>query len=436
MTISDIFNNDFVQYSSYDNCRSIASYVDGLKNSGRKIAYFCKDLKDFKKVSILKSEIALKSQYLHNEDTLSNVIVDFARDYDCSICADTPLLEPLSAVGSRTRPSASSPRYSSVRKSKFYDFIFNIDDEKILEQQHFEGVKIEPKFLLPTLPLVLLYNNNGMGVAFSQNIMNRSLSDIKQAIKDILSGHEPEMIKPTFKGYKGTVELLNCEFGKKQWKFTGVYKKVNNYEIEITETTPYATNKSMLIHLDKLKQDKVIKNYKDYSLGDDFRYVIQVSGDFWDKNKNIHKVLGIETTDTELFTCVDENNYVKTFESEIAILKAFIDIKLKYTQKRKETLLAEIGKTKKLLTDKIKFITAILDKKITLERKTKQEIIKQVNGIGITENVETLVLMPLYSLSIDSINKLNKDLENIESRENELKIKSAQDLWMDDIEKI
>ena len=433
MTIDKIFNTDFVQYSSYDNCRSIASYVDGLKNSGRKVAYFCKDLKDFKKVSILKSEISLKSQYLHNEDILSDIIVNFARDYDCSICGDLPLLEPLSAVGSRIRPSASSPRYSSVRKSKFYNLIFNTDDEKVLEQQHFEGVKIEPRFLLPTLPLILLYANNGMGVGFAQNIMPRSQNDIISAIKDILKGKEPSAIYPTFKGYKGKIELLNSEFGKRQWKFTGIYNKLNNFNLEITETTPFATNESMLVHLNKLKQDKIIKNYKDYSLGDNFKYTIQVSGEFWDKHSNIHKLLGIETTDTENFTCIDENNFVKTFENEIEILKAFIKIKLEYTQKRKDLLLNELELSREFASNKIKFITAILDKKIILDRKSKQEIVSQIQSIGITKNIETYALMPLYSLSADSINKLNKDLEAIENKKAELLSKSPKDLWIENI---
>ena len=189
----------------------------------------------------------------------------------------------------------------------------------------------------------------------------------------------------------------------------------------------------MLVHLNKLKQDKIIKNYKDYSLGDNFKYTIQVSGEFWDKHSNIHKLLGIETTDTENFTCIDENNFVKTFENEIEILKAFIKIKLEYTQKRKDLLLNELELSREFASNKIKFINAILDKKIILDRKSKQEIVSQIQSIGITKNIETYALMPLYSLSADSINKLNKDLEAIENKKAELLSKSPKDLWIENI---
>lgn len=50
--ISDFYNSDFVNYSSYDNLRKIAQ-IDGLKNASRKIVYTLleKNVKDFVKVS-------------------------------------------------------------------------------------------------------------------------------------------------------------------------------------------------------------------------------------------------------------------------------------------------------------------------------------------------------------------------------------------------
>lgn len=111
VNIDKVFNKDLREYASYDNIRSIASVIDGLKNSGRKVIYFTSDLNNNKKVSILKSEVALKSQYLHNEDILNDVIIQFARDFSNHI----PLFKPLSSVGSRVRPSAAQPRYSSIK---------------------------------------------------------------------------------------------------------------------------------------------------------------------------------------------------------------------------------------------------------------------------------------------------------------------------------
>ena len=96
-------------------------------------------------------------------------------------------------------------------------------------------------------------------------------------------------------------------------------------------------------------------------------------------------------------------------------------------------LLNELELSREFASNKIKFITAILDKKIILDRKSKQEIVSQIQSIGITKNIETYALMPLYSLSADSINKLNKDLEAIENKKAELLSKSPKDLWIENI---
>ncbi len=435
MTINEMFNNDLCQYASYDNVRSIANIVDGLKISGRKIVYFSKDLKDYKKVSTLKSEISAKSQYLHNEDILPDIIINFARDFDCGPVM-FPLFKPLSAVGSRTKPVAAQPRYSSVKKSDYYDLMFNKDDEDILYHQYFEGFKIEPKFLLPTLPLILLINNNGMGVGFAQNILTRNPDDVIECIKKYLKDgsidSESIVLKPYFKWFKGEIELLNSEYGKRQWLFRGVYEKVNNYNIKITETTPFATNESMLNHLNNLKEKKIIKDYKDYSIGDKFEYLLKVGGDFWN-NKNIHKLIGIETTDTENFTCADRNNFIKTYKNEIEILKDYIDVKLEYIQKRKDFKLTKYDEDMSLLSDKINFIKAILDKKIIIERRKKEDIVKQIKKIGIDKNIDMLINMPLYSLSEESINKLNDQLKGLQTKFNELLQKPIEDIWIEDI---
>lgn len=53
--LSEFLNEELVDYASYDNLRKIASVMDGLKNSGRKVIHTVieKNVKDNLKVSIL-----------------------------------------------------------------------------------------------------------------------------------------------------------------------------------------------------------------------------------------------------------------------------------------------------------------------------------------------------------------------------------------------
>jgi DNA gyrase/topoisomerase IV subunit A len=76
MKISDFFAEDYVNYSSYDNLRKIASLVDGQKNGARKVLYTIleKSIKEKIKVSQLGSKVAEYAEYLHGN--LDGVIVN------------------------------------------------------------------------------------------------------------------------------------------------------------------------------------------------------------------------------------------------------------------------------------------------------------------------------------------------------------------------
>jgi len=67
MKISTFFETQYVDFSSYDNLRKIASVIDGQKNAARKILYTVlnKNIKEEIKVSQLGSKVAEFAEYLH-----------------------------------------------------------------------------------------------------------------------------------------------------------------------------------------------------------------------------------------------------------------------------------------------------------------------------------------------------------------------------------
>ena len=83
MDITDFLNNEYSDSALYMNYRSLPSYIDGLKNSGRKIVYTIKkkNIKSRMKVSSLGSEVVNTSGYLHGEGSIQGAIVTRAADY-------------------------------------------------------------------------------------------------------------------------------------------------------------------------------------------------------------------------------------------------------------------------------------------------------------------------------------------------------------------
>ena len=117
--------------------------------------------------------------------------------------------------------------------------------------------------------------------------------------------------------------------------------------------------------LNKLEEDKVINGFEDLSEDDKFLFNIKVPRTFtklpepkmYDKLKLIKKV-------TENYTCMDENNCIRVFESVEDIIKAYVDIRVKYYEQRRLIL---IQQTKEdimyLLSTKI-FTEGIFSEKI------------------------------------------------------------------------
>ena len=188
-TIDNFFNTRLVNYASYDNLRKIASCIDGLKNASRKVMYTVleKNIKDNVKVLQLANKSAEFADYLHGDlsgvciTLLANKSAEFA-DYlhgdlsgvcitlgqDFSGTNNVPLLKKSGNFGTRSIHEASAPRYIFAKGSELFFKIYSKEDNDILDVQYFEGSKIEPRFYVPALPMLLI---NGLEILkMSKNI--------------------------------------------------------------------------------------------------------------------------------------------------------------------------------------------------------------------------------------------------------------------------
>ena len=207
---SKFFNTSYVNYSSYDNIRKIASVIDGQKNAARKCLWFIlnKNIDSPKKevkVSQLDSKTAEYTSYLHG--SMDGVIVNLGQDYTGT--NNINLLSPEGNFGTRMIPEASAPRYIYTYGTKDLFSLINQEDQPILEHQTFEGHQIEPKFLLPSLPVLLINGSEGISSGYAQKILPRDPEKIKEYILDYLRRpkNRPEYNETcrTIEDYKGTI---------------------------------------------------------------------------------------------------------------------------------------------------------------------------------------------------------------------------------------
>lgn len=376
------FEQDYVNQASYDNLRKIASLVDGLKNASRKVIHTVLDKKitELTKVSQLSSKAAEYADYLHG--SLDGVVVTLGQDYLTT--NQIPLLKRKGNFGTRAIPEASASRYIFAAGNNRLREIFLDIDKPLLVGQTFEGTKIEPMYFTPELPILLVNGSKGVSSGFAQNILARPVDSVAQCINVFLESGDYKAlelinkVKPFVGNFNGTVErdLENPQAFK--WLFTA------NFQIDKNVVTildiPYGSDlRSYLQHLDKLDDDKKFKKYEDCSDGDNFKFVVTFDKKTSLTKDQVIKLFKLQTSITENFTCMDENNKIFEAETPFDILKRYVDIKLEYIEKRKALILdnlkIKMSKDQSILW----LINEVINNKIDFKKLKSQDLNKLFN---------------------------------------------------------
>ena len=322
---------------------------------------------------------------------------------------NAPLLEEDGQFGSLRSPQAGAPRYVGTKLSENFRLIYK--DFELLEYKEEEGESIEPKYFLPIVPAVLLNGSSGIAVGFASNVLNRDIKSIIDACVKVLAGKEPGEVKPSLNGFTG--EFIQDTENNKRWIIRGRYDKVNTTTVKISELPPSMTYEKYEDILDKLVEDKVIVTYDD-NCKDNIDYTIKFTRSDLDKlnEEKIVKLLKLEESSTEIFSTLDEFGKLMIFENTSDIIKYFVKFRLDYYHKRKQFLLDKLNRELKILSNRGRFIKAIIDGKLKVNNVSKLVIIEGIEAMNldkIDDSYDYLLRMPIYSLTKEMYEKLKED---------------------------
>ncbi|UKK02038.2 DNA topoisomerase 2 [Theileria orientalis] len=445
---SDFINKELIQFSIYDTERSIPSVIDGFKPGQRKVLFGCfkRNLKNECKVAQLTGYIAEHSAYHHGENSLQQTIVNMAQDFVGS--NNLNLLLPCGQFGSRKEggKDAAAARYIFTKLSPLTRYVFLQEDDPILDYQNEEGQLVEPFYYLPIIPMVLVNGSEGIGTGFSTNVPCYNPIDVIENIKNYLKNEEMFEMVPWYKGFKGTIER-NSKLGFDvvgKYKLSEDMRKLTITELPINRwINDYREFLNSLISQNRGKEDEddgYITDYSDFSSNEviDIRVNINVNMAGEIMKEGIEKVFKLKTTiSTSNMTLFDSSKRIKRYESELEILKEFINTRVKYYNKRREYLIKQLQVQLQQLSNQVRFINMIINNELVLFRKSKQQIVNelkrlqfdQFSNLGSKDDYDKdesqeadelmekegynyLLNMSLLSLSIESINKLNNEYNN------------------------
>ena len=296
---------------------------------------------------------------------------------------------------------------------------------------------------------------------------------------------------PWFRDFKGAV----TQTAPDRYKFSGIIKQSGENEIDITELpirmwTQDFKNKLVEI-LKAEKGPSFIKDYDDYNTHTDVHFVIKME----DKHMKAALEEGLEekfklskSIATSNLVAFDAEGRISKYATVEDILKEFYTVRIKFYEKRKVSLgqvglwvrtsvmlilscqalmLSEMHRDLDRYTNQARFVQMIIDSKLVVSKKKKQVLVQELQEKGfkafpkildasksgetepIADNDEEeeeevagsvgaaaydyLLGMPIWSLTKERIERLLRQVGEVEEAIDKLIKCSKEDLWKSDL---
>jgi len=446
--VKDFINKELVLFSIADVRRSLPSLVDGLKVSQRKVMYGCfkRNLTKEVKVAQLAGYVSEHSAYHHGEASLTSTIVGMAQQYVGH--NNINLLAPNGQFGSRLKggQDSASARYIFTKLQPITSKIFNSEDSVLLNYLEDDGMKIEPDYYIPTIPLILANGSNGIGTGFSVTIPCFNPKDIKENLITLMNSKEApsdtilKEMTPWYKGFNGKVTKIS----ENKWTTKGCYK-VSRNKVMITELPVGTWTCSYVEYLKKLELDSEIQRYDDYSNEVDVKITITFGPTYITdliKRNKLEDLLKLKTNVSATnIHVIDENGQIVKIANAEDIIRRFYVIRKKAYDGRKKHLETRTTHELQILENKIRFIKEVSDRSVILFGKKKavitDELKKKKYYKSKTEKDKTgyqyLLDIKCDNFTDEKVKILQGDIIKKKAFLDATVKKSGLDLWKEDL---
>ncbi|XP_074542772.1 DNA topoisomerase 2-beta isoform X2 [Halichoeres trimaculatus] len=476
LSYNDFINKELILFSNSDNERSIPSLVDGLKPGQRKVLFTCMKRNDKREVKVaqLAGSVAEMSAYHHGEQALMMTIVNLAQNFVGS--NNVNILQPLGQFGTRINggKDAASPRYIFTMLSPLAKLLFPAVDSNLLKFLYDDNQKVEPEWYIPIIPMVLVNGAEGIGTGWACKIPNYDPREIVNNINRLLNHQEPLPMLPSYKNFNGVIH----ELGQNQYLVSGEVSVIDRNTIEITElpvrtwTQSYKESvlEPMLQGTDKTPA--LISDYKEYHTDATVKFVVRMTEEKLAQAEavGLHKVFKLQSSLTcNSMVLFDHMGCLKRYDSVQDILREFFELRLHYYKLRKDWMLGSLGAEASKLSNQARFVLEKIEGKITIENKSKRELIRMLvqkgyesdpvaawskaqekaleedaddgndsdssvdSGSSSGPNFNYILNMPLWCLTKEKVDELLKQRDLKKGELQDLQRKSSEDLWKEDL---
>ena len=431
-TVTEFFDSNLRLYSGHSNIRGIPFIGDGFKEAHRKVLYGMLELgenapKDT--IERISAKIATLTDYGHGVGSLCGTMVGLGQDF--AGANNIPLLEKFGQWGNRLNKKASAPRYIKAKLAKAVRELFPKEDDILFEHKISNGMKVEPAFFIPILPLVLINGAEGMGTGHSTDILAYNPKDIKKAILKLLSGEElkKHSLVPFWNNFAGKISRDT----NGQVVIEGCYsiKEGRGATITVTELPVGVFVDSYEERLNKLEDRGIIQGYDNLSDKNGFEFVIRVSrnSDILTKSEEeLKKLLGLTKRTSENLTVWDGNGEITRFECVEDLLEHWVIWRTDQFEARRLALIDKIEGDISWAEMRYKFIEFYLENHEWFRTSETKVISSKLQELKFVR-IDDLLGMPIRSLTLQKINELKEEIEKQKKYKSELEADDAVSMF-------
>jgi len=449
INLGEFYDTDYCDYAIYRALQRIPSLIDGFAQTQRKVVYTMIDQNIDKKtkVSDLAAVVSLATKYHHGSLSIETTITNLVPQWNNQV----PLLREDGTYGSRSEREASASRYIESRLYKYSKVIFNkVDNELFVKKQIVEGKQIEPAYMLPIVPLLLINGQSQIGVGYASDVLPRDIKVIIKLMREVLTGKRKEIpteIPPAAPLFYGSI-VKNDKGG---WDYYGIVEELKKGDVHITEVPPRYTRESYMNVLEVLKDAGKIKSYNENIVGDEFDITVKFGSlavlneaikldsktDQKIRNLKILQFLKLTGSKSENLTVVNTKDEIVRYDNVAEILFEYIIFMLNIYKKRKAYMLEKMQSDTIMNNEKIRFIKMVNNDTMIIKNRRRNAIDDDLtlkNFVKFDDCYDYLLNMRISSLTEDKILELENVIADDANSILQLEKTTAAQIWLEDLD--
>jgi DNA topoisomerase-2 len=236
--ISEQLERDLKEYQRDNIMRKLPHLCDGSVPSRRKVLYTARKVFSVSnhemKVNAFVNETSKTTHYHHGEASLAGTVTKMAQDFPGA--RNLPFLRPQGQFGTRSNggKDAADPRYTFTNLNTRLCFdMFPKDDDFLLKYTFDDGVRCEPEFYVPIIPISVMESMEIPATGWKIKMWARDWKDVIKNVRGLID-NKLKKSKSMGVWLKDNIGTVRKSDGKEYSVGKYIYDKAKN-TITITE---------------------------------------------------------------------------------------------------------------------------------------------------------------------------------------------------------